>query len=476
MPIIIPEQITLQSDELGDGCSTFNIYQAPTASNPDLITTITAAQLEEGFALSGSNIHNAYYLECVDTNSVIRSSTTLLNCEGGVALDDVVCPEPVTFSGGIVFPATYTVDLGLETGSVSLEFEAYQVPDKFILNWSGSTVINTGYRGSTYYTSNLNTALAAQNAQPESITSPGNGTVSFYKSTPLPNIAYIQVYAPMEGTAWNLTVNCPDGVSEAAEEDEVIGTCEAPPTHGGACLTGTTSVTEFDDWPQVYNNVPFTLNQGSTAVVTPLVSVRAGYITPSASAVLTDEFDNIIQTFKIFQDQDETEPRYYPQNYTLTQSGNYKLAAYSFPIEDGNGCVSLYVSGCSSISNYQITANASKYGTSSGNIFTGLQIIIPGTGTSVQIAARELVEYLSGRSVSMGYAYPFSNDTISYGFTIEDEDIPEEVGDISVSAASSISYNVAGTETIVQMNSISGTGTLNTIQTGVTPLVFQRKN
>lgn len=475
MPTIIPEQITLQSDELGDGCSTFNIYQAPTASNPDLITTITAAQLEEGFALSGSNIHNAYYLECVDTNSVIRSSTTLLNCEGGVALDDVVCPEPVTFSGGIVFPATYTVDLGLETGSVSLQFEAYQVPDKFILNWSGSTVINTGYRGTTYYTSNLNTALAAQNAQPESITYPGNGTVSFYKSTPLPNIAYIQVYAPMEGTAWNLTVNCPDGVSEAAEEDEVIGTCENLPTHGGACLTGTTSITEFDDWPQVYNNVSFTLNQGSTAVVTPHVSVRSGYITPSASAVLTDEFDNIIQTFKIFQDQDETEPRYYPQSYTLTQSGNYKLAAYSFPIEDGNGCVSLYVSGCSSITNQAITANAIK-GSSSGNTFTSLKVILDGTGMNEQSDARDLVEYLTGRSISSGFTYPFSNDIISYGFTITDSDIPEEVGDISVSAASSISYAVEGTETIVQMNSISGTGTLNAIQTGIAPLVFQRKN
>lgn len=475
MPTTIPEQITLQSDELGDGCTTFNIYQAPTASFPTLITNITAAQLEEGFGLSGSNIHNAYYLECVDTNSVIRSNMTLQNCEGGVAIDDVVCPEPVTYSGTVSYPVTYAVDLGLETGSVSLDFQAYNVPDKFVLNWSGSTVINTGYRGSNYYQSDLYTALSAQSAQPETIVSPGSGTVSFHKSTPLPNIGYVQVYAPLTGTAWNLTVNCPDGVSDAVEEDEVIGNCSALPTNGGSCLTGTTALTEFDDWPQTLNDVSFQLAEGSTAVVTPRVIVTNGYINTYAEALLTDQFDTVIQRFKMYQEQGFSTPSYTPSNYTLTDSGDYKLRVYSFPTENGNGCVSLYVTGCANSPNHSITAEATKTA-SSGSVLTGLKVIISGIGMSAQTTARNLVNFLTGRTTSSGFGYNFSSNMRSNGFLIKDTDIPSTVGDISVSGASSISWDTELTETVVTMTAISGTGNLVTVSTGVAPLYFQQKN
>lgn len=475
MPTTIPEHVVIQSIDVGDGCENFNIFAAPTSSGDTAIATITREQLVEGYKVSGSDMVNAYLLQCLDTNDVVRSTETILNCVDGTVLPDAVCPEPVQFAGGVVFPAYYTVDLGTELGEVTMNFEAYNVPDKFIINWSGSTVANTGYRGSQGQQNNLDIALASQNVAPENIVGQGGGTVSFYKNTAYPNTATVEVYAPLSSTAWVVTVECPDGVVDS-DNDGPIGSCVDIPSNGGSCLTGTTFVRELEDYPIASSDEQFTLLEGSTALVKPQLTVTNGYTYPSASAELYDSSLNLVRRFIMRQEQGEEEPSYYPSSYEIRTPGTYTLRAYSHPTANGGGCVSLYVGSCSPLPNQDINgANAIKT-SSSGATFTGLKIILQGTGFSQQSQAQDIVEFLTNRTVGANTSYNFSDDMQWRGFKVIDEDENSTVGDVSVTSASSIYYEVQGTDTIVQMNAISGTGTLSTVQTGITDLTLRQKN
>lgn len=118
------------------------------------------------------------------------------------------CGIPDSYTGGETFPTVREIVLGSGLGTVTLNFDAQTVPDKFIVVFDGVEVINTGYRGSTSQQSALDAALASRGLPPELITSPGNGSANFVKSTAT-TIAYVYVYAPIGGTVWNFTMLCP---------------------------------------------------------------------------------------------------------------------------------------------------------------------------------------------------------------------------------------------------------------------------
>jgi len=125
-----------------------------------------------------------------------------------VLIPSIPCGGAQSFSGGQTMPSTFTVDLGTGTGTVNLTFNAQNVPDKFIVEWNGGVVINTGYRGSTSYQSQLNNALTSLGYPPEAITGPGAGSTSFIKNESS-RYATVKIYAPLGGTAWSLTLGCP---------------------------------------------------------------------------------------------------------------------------------------------------------------------------------------------------------------------------------------------------------------------------
>jgi len=98
---------------------------------------------------------------------------------------------------------TVTIDVGVGTGNLTLTYDAISVPDKFEVFWNGSTVIDTGFRGSSSYNSALN-ALGYPN-----VSGPGSGTASFNKTTQSPGTITIVITAPLTGTLWSCTLSCP---------------------------------------------------------------------------------------------------------------------------------------------------------------------------------------------------------------------------------------------------------------------------
>jgi hypothetical protein len=105
-------------------------------------------------------------------------------------------------SGNIGF---FTVDITgvTETGNVVLDFQAFNVPDRFSIMWDNDEVLNTGFRGSSSYDSQL-ISLGYP-----AVSGSGSGSMSFNKTTSTPSLIRIYIEAPLTGTAWELTLNCP---------------------------------------------------------------------------------------------------------------------------------------------------------------------------------------------------------------------------------------------------------------------------
>jgi hypothetical protein len=129
------------------------------------------------------------------------------NCP--TAIPTIPCGAGSSYSGGTSYPTIQNVTLGSDTGVVTLDYDAYSVPDRFVVEFDGSVVIDTGYRGDSFYQTQLNSALAAYGDPPSTIQGLGSGSVTFNKTTAT-TTATVKVYAPMSGTGWNFTLNCPE--------------------------------------------------------------------------------------------------------------------------------------------------------------------------------------------------------------------------------------------------------------------------
>lgn len=157
------------------------------------------------------------------SSSTSTSTTTIANIPCGVSAG---------YSGGQNYPSSEVIGLGSDTGPVVLQFDAISVPDRYIVRWNGSIVIDTGYRGSNIYSfggynrSGFKTSLLGKvdpvtsNIYPDFTTYPddgyplivgtGSGIDSFVKSLAAPSTAEVEVYGPMSGTAWSFTLYCPN--------------------------------------------------------------------------------------------------------------------------------------------------------------------------------------------------------------------------------------------------------------------------
>ena len=118
------------------------------------------------------------------------------------------CGTQYTYTGGETFPTLLNINLGASTGTVTLNFNAGNVPDKFEVWFDGVKVIDTGYRGLASQQTYLDNALALRGLPSEPIVGVGLGSASFNKTTNT-EVALVKVYAPIDGTLWNLTLGCP---------------------------------------------------------------------------------------------------------------------------------------------------------------------------------------------------------------------------------------------------------------------------
>lgn len=114
----------------------------------------------------------------------------------------VACDVATSYSGGTGF-ASYAITLGTATGTVTLTYQAYNVPDRWRVVWNGVEVVNTGFRGHPANDPALNAA-----GYP-SVVGPGTGSITFSKGSAYPTDAIVYVDAPLSGTAWDFTLSCP---------------------------------------------------------------------------------------------------------------------------------------------------------------------------------------------------------------------------------------------------------------------------
>lgn len=142
------------------------------------------------------------------TTSTTTSTTIAPTTTTTTTAVSIVCGNPTSYPGGYSYPTIETINLGSNLGSVIFNFNAVSIPDKFEVWFDGVKVIDTGYRGSSLQQTALNAALIALGDPIQTITEPGNGTVSFNKTT-VTTTAEVRVYAPLTGTYWTFVMNCP---------------------------------------------------------------------------------------------------------------------------------------------------------------------------------------------------------------------------------------------------------------------------
>ena len=122
------------------------------------------------------------------------------------ALIQAQCGTQYTYSGNQDYPERYVFNLGV-TGTSTLTYEAYDVPDKWVIIQDGNILLDTGYRGSNDFQSFLNDALAERGLPPETIQGIGQGTAQFTVNSLSP--VYVYIYAPISGTLFETTISCP---------------------------------------------------------------------------------------------------------------------------------------------------------------------------------------------------------------------------------------------------------------------------
>ena len=121
---------------------------------------------------------------------------------------------------------SYPVNLGSSTGTVTIEYQSYSVPDRFVFVWNGNTYTSgsgngtgAGFVGSNGYLSQLQATEGNSSATITQVTgsygslahnaqSGGRGTITFNKNTSS-NIGTMSVTAPISGTGWWFSVSCP---------------------------------------------------------------------------------------------------------------------------------------------------------------------------------------------------------------------------------------------------------------------------
>lgn len=161
-------------------------------------------ELAPGYFESSSSSESSVSSRSSSWSSQSTSLSTLSSdiSESSSSMEIYPCGSPVRYSGG-VGTTSHIVNVGSDIGSVLFTFNAYTVPDRFVVTWNGVDVIDTGYRGSSSY----NTTLAGLGLPP--VSGPGSGTASFSKNLASPASLTVTVYGPINGTGWSFAVDCP---------------------------------------------------------------------------------------------------------------------------------------------------------------------------------------------------------------------------------------------------------------------------
>jgi hypothetical protein len=98
--------------------------------------------------ISGLSRDTTYFVRAYATNS---AGTSYGEVVAFATLSELPCSGQGLYTGGPSYPYSRVVDLGTDVGYVKFNYDAINVPDRFIVRYNGSVVIDTGYRGSNVY-------------------------------------------------------------------------------------------------------------------------------------------------------------------------------------------------------------------------------------------------------------------------------------------------------------------------------------
>jgi hypothetical protein len=144
-----------------------------------------------------------------DAANFLIEGQAYANANGECIDVTVPCGEEIQYTGGESYPTEQIVTLGSDLGTVTLSYNAFGIPDKFIVIFDGVEVINTGYRGDASQQTALNDALSLRGEGPETIQGTGVGSATFNKNSST-TTAILRIYAPMSGTSWEAQLSCPE--------------------------------------------------------------------------------------------------------------------------------------------------------------------------------------------------------------------------------------------------------------------------
>ncbi len=234
------------------------------------------------------------------TTSYTTTSTTTTTTTG----IPVACGTMVTQSDNPSYPFIQPVDLGASTGVCMLTHQTYSLPDRVIVMWNGSVQIDVGYVGdASYDVGGLNRYLFTTtltglvdpitgHTYPNltdyptdgypSVTDPGYGVASFNKNLASPDYAFIEIYAPVDGTIWDVTLGCPGVTTTTTTTAAPTTTTTTTPVP-----TTTTTTTLPTAYKYYYTSGNFSNRASACAVDT--IS-EYGYTTASSIASLDGHY------------------------------------------------------------------------------------------------------------------------------------------------------------------------------------------
>ena len=424
--------ITLTATSAGDGCENFQIFKN-FSSSANLVNTVTRAQMLSGVNITAADSQTStYVIKCIPDGP----TQTVTNCAtGSIGLVSSSCDNSKSYSGNTVFPAVYIVPLGTDTGIVNAQGNMFAVPDKCEIYWSGSKVLDTGYRGDTGQQSALNNALTnTYGVAPETIVGPGFWTGSFQKDTVLPTECIVKVYGPLTGTAWQVTVDCPvDGtlatptptpnnsVSGGDCDDfgnlACVSDCSDPgfQTSNSRTITETfvlnpgkkTSVRPMGEiyiggmgqYSSTFNNVNFSFLKNSSGTILASYTQSAAIDYQSQNfAGLAGPTTQYSMNGGPFLDHDDVRLR-----YEVTTPGTYTMEVQQIDCINGNGDNALFPLACTDLTNNTNTQNHAAAYDAVQYVFKS---VFNGVGFSQQQAVQNIVKFATGRtSVSEGTYY-----------------------------------------------------------------------
>jgi hypothetical protein len=153
-------------------------------------------------------VPEAYYYH-IDTGSDYYTYTSQYNlpATGSVTALAANITE-VKYLGGVTGSYSYSVDLGATLGEVRLTYNSGEIPDRFIVQYSGSTVIDTGFRGDIVHNRGLK-----RRGKPNGISGAVSGSATFTKlSTQTGSIVIVQ--SPLGNTDFGFTLSSPVSPSQ----------------------------------------------------------------------------------------------------------------------------------------------------------------------------------------------------------------------------------------------------------------------